>query len=56
MKTFIILFCVSVVLSGCVVSPLFGPDGRERHEHRDHDDHYSDYHDRDDHRGDPYRN
>ena len=59
MKTLIILFCASIVLSGCVVSPLYGPDGRERggHERRDRDDnHYNGYHDRDDHHGDPYRN
>lgn len=59
MKTLIILFCASIVLSGCIVSPLYGPDGRERaggHEHRDRDDnHYNDYHDRDDHH-DSYRN
>lgn len=61
MKTLIILCAAAMVLSGCVVSPLYGPDGRERggHEHRDRDDH-RDYgnHDRDgyDHHGDPYRN
>jgi hypothetical protein len=59
MKTLIILFLASTVLSGCVVSPLYGPDGRDRgrgHEHRDRDDnHYNGYHDRDDHRGDHYR-
>jgi len=55
MKTLITLFLASIVLSGCIVSPLYGPDGRERggHEHRDHDDnHYNDYHEH----GDSYRN
>lgn len=60
MKTFTILFLASIVLSGCVVSPLYGPDGRGRaasHVHRDRDENrYHGDHDRDDHRGDPYRN
>lgn len=59
MKTFIVLFFTSIVLSGCIVSPLYGPDGRDHagHERRDHDEHYSNGHDDQDyHHGDPYRN
>jgi len=61
MKTFIILLFAAIFLSGCVVSPLYGPDGRGRgggyeHRDRDRDDrHYDEHHDRDGHRGDPYR-
>lgn len=61
MKTLILLFTAATVLSGCVISPLYG-DGRERgggHERRDRDDNrYNGNHDRDsnDHRGDSYRN
>jgi|GEM_PF-2006005 len=54
MKTIIILFLTSIVLSGCIVAPLYGPDGRDHgggHEHRDHDENYSN-----DHHGDSYRN
>jgi len=60
MKTLIILFLASIVLSGCVVSPLYGPYGRgyyngherwDRDGNRYHRDHY-----RDDYRRDYYRN
>lgn len=65
MKTLIILCSAAIVLSGCVVSPLYG-DGRDRarsHERRDrdenreHGDRDRDHdRDRDEHRGDLYRN
>jgi len=32
MKILIVLFFTSIVLSGCIVSPLYGPDGRDHAE------------------------
>jgi hypothetical protein len=60
MKTLIVLFLASIVLGGCVVSPLYGPYGRAHdrgHERWDHNGnrYHGDY-DRDDHRRDFYRN
>jgi len=61
MKTLIILCCAVIGLSGCVVSPLYGPDGRyhRSEERRDRDEnHNHGYRDRDfrEHQVDPYRN
>lgn len=65
MKTLIILFLASIVLSGCVVSPLYGPYGRghysgherwDRDGSRYHGDRYHGDRYRGDYRGDYYRN
>ncbi len=62
MKTFITLCFAALVLSGCVISPLYGGDGREHagsHEGRDRDQsHDNGNRDRDgnDRHGDSYRN
>lgn len=62
MKTLIILCCAVVGLSGCVVSPLHGVDGRyntRSYQHRDGDYNYYHgyrYRDNREHQGDPYRN
>lgn len=62
MKTLIILCCAVIGLSGCVVSPLYGVDGRyhsRSYERRDRDyNYYHDYRYRDsrEYQRNPYRN